>query len=188
MLDYGCAEQPYRRLFAAGVTFVGADLAGNPDADVVIADDGTLPLPDASFDAVLSTQVLEHVADPRVYLAECERVLTPGGRLLLSTHGMMVYHPDPVDLWRWTGAGLVREVERAGLGVVHIEGIMGLIAVGLQLVQDGLYYRCPLLLRPVVACVFQGLVALADRGHSDESRRGNAMVFAVVAEKPRGGE
>ena len=32
----------------------------------------------------------------------------PGGRVLLSTHGAMVYHPNPVDLWRWTGAGLER--------------------------------------------------------------------------------
>ena len=28
--------------------------------------------------------------------------------MLLATHGTMVYHPNPVDLWRWTGAGLER--------------------------------------------------------------------------------
>ena len=55
-----------------------------------------------SFDAVLSTQVLEHVADPGALPAERFRVLRPGGRLLLSTHGIFVYHPDPDDYWRWT--------------------------------------------------------------------------------------
>ena len=28
--------------------------------------------------------------------------------MLLATHGTMVYYPNPVDLWRWTGAGLER--------------------------------------------------------------------------------
>jgi len=31
-----------------------------------------------------------------------------GGRVLASTHGVQVYHPSPVDLWRWTYAGLER--------------------------------------------------------------------------------
>ncbi|MBV8159989.1 MAG: methyltransferase domain-containing protein, partial [Acidimicrobiia bacterium] len=64
VLDYGCAARPYRALFGPGVEYVGADLAGNALADVLLNDDGSVPLPDAQFDLVLSTQVLEHVADP----------------------------------------------------------------------------------------------------------------------------
>jgi len=40
--------------------------------------------PDASFDAVISFETLEHVDDPRALLAEFERVLTPGGRVIVS--------------------------------------------------------------------------------------------------------
>src|SRR5207244_3357890 len=36
------------------------------------------------------------------------RVPVRGGRVLASTHGVQVYHPNPVDLWRWTHAGLER--------------------------------------------------------------------------------
>lgn len=184
VLDYGCADIPYRRFFPSSVEYLAADLLGNPDATVMIADDGSVPVPDASVDSVLSTQVLEHVADPSVYLGECHRVLRPGGRLLLSTHGFMVYHPDPVDLWRWTSAGLREAVERAGFRVIRFEGIMGLGASGLQLFQDSMLCRIHPRFQQLLAFVMQALISLVDRGESTHSRDLNALVFGLIAEKP----
>jgi len=62
VLDFGCADSPYRRFFAPAVDFVGADLPGNPHAEIELNPDGSLPVDDGCFDALLSTQVLEHVA------------------------------------------------------------------------------------------------------------------------------
>jgi ubiquinone/menaquinone biosynthesis C-methylase UbiE len=45
----------------------------------------SLPFRDGAFDLVLSHSVIEHVLDARAYLAECHRVLRPGGCLYLST-------------------------------------------------------------------------------------------------------
>ncbi len=184
ILDYGCADVPYRDFFGSDADFVAADLAGNPQATLLLNSDGTVPAPSDSFDAVMSTQVLEHVIDPDRYLAECYRVLRPGGRLLLSTHGIFVYHPDPVDLWRWTSAGLRFAVERAGFEVVRFEGIIGLLATGIQLVQDAVYWRLPTPLRPVLALCLQTLVRVADRLEGPASREMNAQVFGLVASKP----
>lgn len=181
ILDYGCADLPYRGLFGADVEYLAADLPGNPHASIAIGPDGTVPVPDASVDVVMSTQVLEHVTDPAVYLSECRRVLRPGGQLLLSTHGMMVYHPDPDDYWRWTCAGLRRAVGDAGFGIERFEGIMGLGATGLQLFQDALYWRLPRLPRAAFALVLQSLIALVDRVERPELRRQNALVFVLVA-------
>jgi SAM-dependent methyltransferase len=184
VLDYGSADAPYRRFFGRDVEFITADLPGNAQASIEIAADGTLPLPPASVDAVLSTQVLEHVADPELYLSECQRVLRPGGRLLLSTHGFMPYHPDPVDLWRWTGPGLQEVLARAGFEVQSFDGVMGLAATSLQLLQDALYWRLPRPARPVLAIVCQALVKVLDRMEKPGNKRYNALVYVAVAEKP----
>lgn len=182
VLDYGCADQQYRKLFEQQ-QYRGADLPGNALADVVIRD-GRLPLADASVDLVLSSQVLEHVDDPADYLRESLRVLKPGGRLLLSTHGMMFFHPDPVDYWRWTGQGLRKIVQDAGFESVSQRGIMGLAASGLQFVQLSMCPRLPRGLRQLAILCFQLLIAAADRLQSDASREHNALVFIVVARKP----
>lgn len=184
VLDFGCADKPYRGLFSAELDYVGADIPGNPRADLTLGPDGTLPAPDASFDAVLSTQVLEHVQDPPLYMRECARVLRPGGRLLLSTHGIMVLHPDPVDYWRWTSDGLSYEVERSGLRVISFVGVMGLAATAVQLFQDATLGQLPKALQSPYALLLQSLIALCDRLQSERSRRYNALVYLVVAEKP----
>lgn len=186
VLDYGCGDLPHRGLLPDGAVLVGADLPGNPAATVEVRRDGGVASEDQSFDAVLSTQVLEHVTDPGLYLSECFRLLRPGGRLLLSTVGIQIYHPDPVDYWRWTCAGLQRATREAGFELESFEGIMGLMATGVQLVQDSIIFRLERLrvLRRAVCWVMQSLIAAADRLERQSSRDLNAMCFALVARRP----
>jgi SAM-dependent methyltransferase len=107
VLDVGCGDRPYDRLLAGAREIVGFDVPGNPHADLHGSLDA-LPVEDASFDVVLCVQVLEHVADPGAAVGELRRVVRAGGRVLVSTHGVYPFHPNPDDLWRWTHQGLER--------------------------------------------------------------------------------
>lgn len=114
VLDIGCGARPYESLFAGRVrSYVGVDGRPGPGVDVIAQADA-IPMDDASFDCVLSSQVVEHVPDPHAAVREMHRLLRPGGVLLLSTHGVARYHPNPEDYWRWTHAGLERLVAECG--------------------------------------------------------------------------
>jgi SAM-dependent methyltransferase len=119
ILDYGCGGSPYRPLFGA-CTYHRADLAGDLAVDFEYGPDSRLPAQLVDYDCVLSSQVLEHVLSPTVYLAEAYRVLKPGGHLLLSTHGLFEDHACPYDYWRWTAYGLCKLVEETGFKVDRI--------------------------------------------------------------------
>jgi len=60
-------------------------LAGNDRARFVVDDITRTELPEASFDLILCTEVLEHIADWRAALTSMAKLLTPGGTLVLST-------------------------------------------------------------------------------------------------------
>jgi SAM-dependent methyltransferase len=59
-----------------------------------IASGTQLPVRDAHFDAVVSFETVEHVADDEGFLAELWRVLRPGGSLVLSTPNALVSSPS----------------------------------------------------------------------------------------------
>ena len=136
MLDAWVAEQAPR--FQGRVVNVGAGedrqtygrrvvrvdaFAPQPD---VRADLGTgLPFADRAFDGGVCTEVLEHVSDARLLLAELARVLKPGARLLVSVPFIFHYHADPRDFLRFTPPGLAAELERSGFEVEFVGGIGG---------------------------------------------------------------
>jgi predicted SAM-dependent methyltransferase len=93
VLDVGAGTCPYRHYFAHCRYFTqdfkkydGIKRDGGRDYGTIDyeSDITRIPVEDASFDAILCTEVLEHVPDPPAALREMSRILRPGGTLLLT--------------------------------------------------------------------------------------------------------
>lgn len=139
LLDYGCGSSPYRSLFL-NTTYLRADYTPSPDLDYAVQENQRIEAADESFDCVLSTQVLEHVQQPVDYLLECFRLLKPGGKLILTTHGLFEEHGCPYDFRRWTADGLRGELEETGFRIDKLQKLTaGARAAGFLFRQYGIY-------------------------------------------------
>lgn len=142
LLDVGCGSQPYRRYFQQ-VAYVGLDIDNEANRQAAVADyfyDGSrFPFDDASFDAVLCNQVLEHVFNPQEFLAEIRRVLKPGGRLLLTVPFVWDEHEQPYDCARYTTFGLRHLFEQQGLRWLEHHKLGGDASILFQLTNAYLF-------------------------------------------------
>lgn len=123
--DVGAGEAPYRELFDH-VDYVAIDWQetlheGPGEGVVIVARAEDIPVEDGSFDAVLLTQVLEHVPDPARVLDELHRVLCPDGRLYLTAPLVWELHELPHDYYRYTEPGLRHLLDAAGFQDVRVE-------------------------------------------------------------------
>lgn len=132
VLDLGCGTAPYRSCFRGGLAaYTGADVAPGPGVDVLLTPGEPLPFAPASFDTVLSTQVLEHVADLPQAFAEMVRVLRPGGTLVLTVPFLYGLHGEPHDYRRFTEFGLAALLEGnfQDVRITRIGGVGGSCAI-----------------------------------------------------------
>jgi SAM-dependent methyltransferase len=110
LLDVGCGSGAYAaRMQARGWKVRGTEF--DPAAartaqtthgiPVDVGDLGSLAYSDGAFDAITARHVLEHVQEPVGFLAECWRILRPGGRLVIVTPNVdSLGHRYFGDRWR----------------------------------------------------------------------------------------
>jgi SAM-dependent methyltransferase len=107
VLDIGAGSAPYRALFSH-CDYKTQDFAQLRDDQLrdggyaridIVSEASTIPVPDASFDAVICTEVLEHVPEPIAVVREFGRVTTPGGRLILTAPLGSGIHQEPYHFY-----------------------------------------------------------------------------------------
>ena len=148
LLDAGAGEGQYKHLFPH-CTYVGTDFAlGDPSWDYskldVVCDLARLPFLPCRFDAMLCTQVLEHVPEPARVLSELAQCLKPGGLLILTAPLTGEEHQQPYDFYRYTSYGLTYLLESAGFRVERLERLGGhlhLLALTVPRVNNFLWPR-----------------------------------------------
>lgn len=73
-------------------------------APVKLADFSMVP--NDSFDFIFTNRALEHMAKPWETARELARMLKPGGVTVHASLFSWYYHPNPIDYWRFSPAGL----------------------------------------------------------------------------------
>jgi SAM-dependent methyltransferase len=185
VIDIGAGSQPYRGLVRHfNAAYTACDLGEGSHIAMVAGKD--LPLDAASFDVGLSIQVLEHVWDLEDYLRHFRKHLKPDGTLILSTHGVWLYHPHPTDYRRWTRVGLMRELEAHGFKVERCMAIMGPLAWATQVRAIAFQHVCQKfgalgsLVGMLVLPLFNLRMALEDRITPAAIVQDNACVYVVL--------
>jgi SAM-dependent methyltransferase len=107
-----------------------------------------IPAPDQTFDLVIAQEVLEHVKQPRMAVAEIHRVLKSGGVAYVQLPFIIGYHPCPADYWRFTDEGIVElmesadfEMEKVGASVGPAVGFYRILVEFLSIAFSFLFWR-----------------------------------------------
>lgn len=132
VLDAGAGESVYKNLFSH-CEYKAIDLAvGESKWNYANLDYvgplHEMPVEDGIFDAVLCTQVLEHLEWPRESVREMHRVLRPGGVLYMTVPMAHAEHQIPYDFFRYTSYGLRSICAHAGFDEIEVKPFGGLWA------------------------------------------------------------
>jgi SAM-dependent methyltransferase len=87
----------------------------------LVADATALPLRAASVDRLASNSVLEHIAHPHRVLAECRRVLRPGGVMVHVVPFVWPQHGYPDDHLRYAPGFFERVLSELGFVDIRVE-------------------------------------------------------------------
>jgi SAM-dependent methyltransferase len=127
MLDFGCGSKPYRKLFNVD-EYIGLDFENeghsHEDEQIDVYYDGlNIPFPDNSFDSILCSEVFEHLFNLEHTLKELNRVLKPGGYILITCPFVWNEHEKPYDYARYTLFSLTDLLERNNFKIIKKEKI-----------------------------------------------------------------
>jgi SAM-dependent methyltransferase len=139
VLEVGCGEGYGTALLAgAAAQVVGVDYdaltvahaaARYPQAAFVRGNLAALPIASRSVDLLATLQVIEHVWNHGEFVAECLRVLRPGGRLLVTTPNRLTFSPgldaplNPFHTKEFTAAELTVLLTEGGLAIDEVRGL-----------------------------------------------------------------
>jgi SAM-dependent methyltransferase len=164
LLDLGCGAQPYRRLYQHYFRqTVTGDHTVRSKIDAQL-DIHALPFEDEAFDAVILSEVIEHVVNPMQALLEIQRVLKKGGLLFLTWPFMHPLHELPHDYARYTEFGMNHLLQKSGFQLETLTRRGDFITLGLAMIEQCLFNLLEALIRlPVAGRLFGWMKPIAQR-------------------------
>lgn len=125
VVDLGCGEAPYKEdMLRTADRYIGVDWGNSfhdlSNIDVQADLNRPLPLADNLADVIHSESVMEHLIEPLSFLRQCERILKPGGLLIILVPFQWQVHEAPYDYFRYTEFGLRALAEKAGFEKISV--------------------------------------------------------------------
>jgi len=120
------------------VTYANLSRSQQPD---VQTDAASLPCKSECFDAVVCSELLEHVDDPKAVLREMYRVLKPTGVCLISVPFLFHIHADPCDYGRYTDHYWRLQLQKLGFEHINIEAQGLFWSVAVEMLRAWFYER-----------------------------------------------
>ena len=191
MIDIGCGEKPYQRLFAPYVTeHIGLDHETTLHSKSQVDLWGTaydVPAEDESFDTLLCTAVLEHLEEPDRAIKEASRVLKKGGYAIYAVPLFWHLHEEPRDFYRYTKYGLKYLFEKNGFEIVDLKPLSGfLVTFGQELVYYLWRFRKGGKLNPlwwIIPVIGMGIQGICYSLNKLDHSEGFTWMYLVVAKK-----
>lgn len=127
--DVGCGDKPFAPFLKNRIAqHIGVDIEDgfyHKDHIDLIGTASCIPAKAGYADAVISSQVFEHLDAPLDSLKEANRILKKGGLLFLAFPFMYPMHALPHDYGRYTEFFIEKELEKNGFDIVEYEKIGG---------------------------------------------------------------
>ena len=136
VLDAGAGSAPYKPLFKhAHYESADFEQVDKPYArSTYVCDLKEIPVENERFNYVVFNQVMEHLPEPSLVLAELNRVLKPGGKMIYTGPLFYEEHEQPYDFYRYTQYGLRHLFDSADFEVERLDWLEGYFGtVGYQL-------------------------------------------------------
>lgn len=204
VLDAGAGNAPYKELFQHA-QYESADFqkVNNKTyaSSTYVCDLQSIPVENCRFDFIIFNQVMEHLPEPQIVLAELYRVLKAGGKMIFTGPFFFEEHEQPYDFYRYTQFGLRHLFNSTGFVIERLYWLEGYFStIGYQLKGMALYLPCrPSQLNygligygliPIVALLKIGFAACSIFFNRLETRikfdaRGYPKNYVVLASKAR---
>jgi SAM-dependent methyltransferase len=131
LADLGCGNVPFFPLYkdyATSITCADWPNSAHSNQYLDYECDLNKPLPFASesFDTIIISEVLEHIANPELIWTEMARILRPDGKILLSVPFFYKIHEAPFDYYRYTEFALRHLAEKNHLKTIDLKIFGGL--------------------------------------------------------------
>lgn len=201
VLDAGSGDQRYKGLFERQI-YESADFEQVDKRyakSTYVCDLRAIPVPDSTYDAIVFTQVMEHLSEPSEVIKEFHRIGKKSCRLFYSGPLYYIEHEIPYDFYRYTQFGVRHLFAKAGFEIddLHwMEGFMSTACYQLEKIcrgvpkspralGGGIHAWEIVILMTLLRSLLKILAALMDKNGSAYryTEKGHPLNYVAVAHK-----